>query len=328
MSITKEEGKGENKLMLIIGFLLLIVGADLLVKGSSNIAKKFNIPEILIGLTIVALGTSMPELIITISSTSQNATDLIIGNAIGSNLCNLLLIMGITAILRPIVIDKETKSIHLPVALFSTIVVLCLGIGILGSPNNLINRTDGIILVVLYLLYFLYPIIIEIKDIKTSVNENKKKHIKVKGILISIFFIIIGIIALKNGGDIVVNESTEIAIKYGVSERVIGLTIVAVGTALPELITSIIAVIKKEDNLAVGNLIGSCILNSFLILGTGAIITPLAFSREFILNLILLIFSTILIWSYCIIGKKNTITRYKGILLLITYFVYMINLFK
>ena len=313
--------------MLIIGFLLLIVGADLLVKGSSNIAKKFNIPEILIGLTIVALGTSMPELIITISSTSQNATDLIIGNAIGSNLCNLLLIMGMAAILRPIIIDRETKFIHLPVALFSTIVVLGLGIGILGSPNNLINRIDGIILVALYILYFLYPIIIEIKDIKTSVNESKKKHIKVKGILISIFFIIIGIIALKNGGDIVVNESTEIAMKYGVSERVIGLTIVAVGTALPELITSIIAVIKKEDNLAVGNLIGSCILNSFLILGTGAIITPLAFSSEFIFNLVLLIFTTILIWAYSFIGRKNTITRYKGVLLLTTYLIYIINLF-
>lgn len=248
--------------MLIVGFLLLIIGADLLVKGSSNIAKKFNIPEILIGLTTVALGTSMPELIITISSASQNATDLIIGNAIGSNLCNLLLIMGIIAILRPIIIDKETKFIHLPVA------------------------------------------------------------------LLSILFIIVGIIALRSGGDIVVNETTEIAMKYGISERVIGLTIVAIGTALPELVTSIIAVIKQEGNLAVGNLIGSCILNSFLILGTGAIITPLAFSREFILNLILLIFSIILIWLYCMIGKKNTITRYKAILLLTTYLIYIINLFK
>lgn len=314
--------------MLIVGFLLLIVGADLLVKGSSNIAKKFNIPEILIGLTIVALGTSMPELIITISSASQNATDLIIGNAIGSNLCNLLLIMGIIAFLRPITIDKETKFIHLPVALFSTIVVLSLGLGILGSPNNIISRTDGIILVVLYLLYFLYPIIIEIKDIRTSMKENKKKHIKAKGTLLSILFIIVGIIALKSGGDIVVNEATEIAIKYGISERVIGLTIVAIGTALPELITSIIAVIKKEGNLAVGNLIGSCILNSFLILGTGAIITPLAFSREFLLNLILLIFSIILIWVCCFIGKKNTITRYNAMLLLIIYSVYIVNLFK
>lgn len=314
--------------MLILGFLLLVIGADILVKGSGNIAKKFNIPEILIGLTIVALGTSMPELIITISSASQNATDLIIGNAIGSNLCNLLLIMGTIAILRPIIIDKETILIHLPVALISSVAVLCLGVGILGSPNNLINRTDGIILVSLYLIYFLYPVIIEIKDIKKSVKEKSQKSNKSENILLSIIFIILGVIALKFGGDIVVNESTEIAIKYGISERVIGLTIVAIGTALPELITSIIAVIKKEGDLAVGNLIGSCILNSFLILGTGAIIKPLAFSNEFIFNLILLIFSIILIGGFCIIGKKNTITRYKGALLLMIYLIYMINLFK
>lgn len=314
--------------MLIIGFALLIVGADLLVKGSSNIAKKFHIPEMLIGLTIVAIGTSMPELIITISSASSNATDLIIGNAIGSNLCNLLLIMGITAFLRPIEIDNETKLIHLPVALFSTIVVLFLGLEILGSPNHTISRNDGIILVVLYILYFIYPIIIEVKDIKNSVEENKKKHIKSKNILLSLFWVVLGIVLLKIGGDLVVNKSTEIAMRYGISERVIGLTIVAIGTALPELITSIVAVIKKEEDLAVGNLIGSCILNFFLILGTGAIIISLSISIEFIYNLILLAFSVLLILVCCFIGKKNTITKPKAILLLTIYLCYMINLFK
>ena len=141
--------------MLILGFFLLILGADLLVRGSSNIAKKFHIPEMLIGLTIVALGTSMPELIITISSGNQNSTDLIIGNAIGSNLCNLLFILGMTAILRPIKIDKETKIIHLSVALISTITILSMGIGLLGSQENVISSTDGMILVSLYFLYFL-----------------------------------------------------------------------------------------------------------------------------------------------------------------------------
>ena len=314
--------------MLIIGFILLVWGADLLVKGSSNIAKKFHIPEMLIGLTIVALGTSMPELIITLSSAKQNATDLIIGNAIGSNLCNLLLIMGLVAILRPIKLDKDTKFIHLPVALISTLAVLGLGVGILGSPQNLINKTDGIILVMAYFLYFLYPIIVEIKDIKNTIKENHKKHVKTTNIFISIFLVLIGAILLKIGGDLVVNEATEIAIKYNISERVIGLTIIAVGTALPELITSIIAVIKKDDDLATGNLIGSCILNSFLILGTGAIITPLAFSGAFINNLVLLSFSIILIWLFGFIGKKDTITRGQALILLILYLGYMINLFK
>ena len=312
--------------MIMIGFFLLVLGADLLVKGSSNIAKKFHIPEMLIGLTIVALGTSMPELIITISSTQQNATDLIIGNAIGSNLCNLLLIMGLVAILRPIKIDKETKLIHLPVSLLSTIAVL--GVGILGSPASMISKGDGIFLVILYFLYFLYPIIVELKDIITSIKENKKKHVKTKNILSSILFVILGVVSLKYGGDLVVNEAIGIAIKYGISERVLGLTIVAIGTALPELITSIIAVIKKEDNLAVGNLIGSCILNSFLILGTGAIIQPLSFSTEFINNLILLAFTTMLILGYCFIGKKDTITRPKALILLIIFSGYIINLFR
>lgn len=313
--------------MLIIGFLLLIVGADLLVKGSSNIAKKFHIPEMIIGLTIVALGTSMPELIITITSANQNATDLIMGNAIGSNLCNLLFILGMVAILRPVNIDDETKFIHIPVALFSTLAILGMGLGLLGSQNNIISRTDGIILVILYFIYFLYPIIIEIKDIKESIRTNKRKRINAKNILLSIFFIILGVVALKMGGDLVVDKSTEIAMKYGISERVIGLTVVAIGTALPELITSIVAIIKKEGDLAVGNLIGSCILNSFLILGTGAIITPLAVSVELIKNLILLTFSIMLIWLFCFIGKKNMLTRVEGIILLAIFVGYIESLF-
>jgi len=313
--------------MIIIGFILLIWGADLLIKGSSNIAKKFNISEIIIGLTIVALGTSTPELIITISSALKNSTDLIIGNAIGSNLCNLLLIMGVIAILRPIKIDKETRLVHLPVALLSTIVVLGLGIGVLGSPNNIINRTDGIILVSLYLMYFLYPVIIEIKNIRKTMREKKKKQFRTINTIFSILFIVIGIFSLKVGGDIVVSQASKIALEYNISERVIGLTIVAIGTALPELVTSIISIIKKEEDLAVGNLLGSCILNSFLILGAGSIITPLEFSLEFIFNLVLLIFSIILIWLSCLIGKKNIITRYNAVLLLIIYFVYKIKLF-
>lgn len=314
--------------MIIIGFLLLIIGADLLVRGASDVAKKFHIPEMLIGLTIVALGTSFPELMITITSAQKNATDLIIGNAVGSNLCNLLLIMGLVAIIQPVKIDKETKFVHIPVALISTLVVLGMGMGILGSSSNVISKIDGIILVTLFLIYFLYPIIIEIKDILGSVKENKKNHIKTEKLVLSIFFIILGVILLKAGGDLVVNNSTEIALKYGISESVIGLTIIAIGTALPELITSIIAVFEKDENLAIGNLIGSCILNSFLILGTGALITPLAFSAELIYDLILLTFSIILIWAFCFVGKKNTITRYNATLLLVIFSIYFINLFK
>ena len=315
-------------LLIILGFILLILGADLLVRGSSNIATRFHIPEIIIGLTIVALGTSMPELIITISSANKGATDLIIGNAIGGNLCNLLFILGATAMLRPIQLDKDVKTVHLPVAFISTLVILFMGIGILGSPDNFINKSDGRILVILYFIYFLYPIIIEIKDIWKTEREEKRSNEKSKiSVLLSIVFIIIGVVLLKFGGDLVVDEASALANIFGLSQRVIGLTIVAIGTALPEMITAVIAVVKAEGGLAIGNLIGSCIVNSFLILGTGALITPLEFSREFNENLILLAVAILFIWISCFIGKKNTITRYKAAVLLLMFIYYMWKLF-
>ena len=269
----------------------------------------------------------MPELVITISSAGNGATDLIIGNAIGSNICNLLLILGVTAILRTIEIDKETRRIHLPVALISNITILFMGLGFLGSKSNVISREDGRILIILYSLYFLYPILVELKDIIISIKKEKNnKTEKRSSFILSILVIVIGAILLKYGGDIVVDEASKIAAIYGISERVIGLTIVAIGTALPELITSIIASVKGEQGLALGNLIGSCILNSFLILGVGAIITPLIFTMEFVKSLILLIASIVLIMMFSYIGKRNTITRYDAGILLVIYVIYVFNL--
>lgn len=315
----------EITISVIAGFALLMLGADLLVRGSSNIAKRFHIPEMIIGVTIVALGTSMPELMITISSAQKGATDLIIGNAIGSNLCNLLLILGITAVLRPIKMEKDVKIVHLPVAYISTLTIFAMGSGLFGSSLGTINSTDGKILIALYFIYFLYPILIEIKDIwKTKNKRTSEENIKV---IPSLIFIIMGAILLKLGGDIIVEEASNLAEFFGISQRIIGLTIVAVGTALPELITSIVAVVKKDEGLAVGNLIGSCILNSFLILGVGALITPLAFSMEFVENIILLLISILFIWCSCLIGKKDTITRTKAVILLITYIIYIVRLF-
>lgn len=315
-------------IMIVIGFVLLVLGAELLVRGSSNIASKFHIPEMLIGLTIVALGTSAPELIITVTSAFSGNTDLIIGNAIGSNLCNLLFILGLMAIIRPIFIDEDAKKVHIPIAFLSVLVILFIEISHISSNPSFIGRVDGIILVILFLAYFTYPIFSEIKDIrkayKENMNEESTKNIK---IFVQIIFIIIGIVLLKFGGDFVVDYSTEIAQALGISERVIGLTIVAIGTAMPELITSIIAVIRKDTDLAVGNLVGSCVLNLLLILGVGAIITPLEFSNEFTQNLILLAISTLILWIFNFIGKKNTITRFKGFILLIIFTFYMVGLF-
>ena len=317
-----------NILFIVLGFILLVIGADLLVRGASNIASKFHIPEMLIGLTIVALGTSAPELIITITSASSGSTDLIIGNAIGSNLCNLLFILGLIAVIRPILIDAEAKKIHIPVALLAAVIILIMEMTNFGSNLSFISRMDGIILVTFFLIYFTYPIFKEIKDIKQVYIENKNDESKKKiNIFIQIIFIVIGVILLKYGGDFVVDYSTEIAQYFGVSERVIGLTIVAIGTAMPELLTSIISVIRKDNDLAVGNLVGSCVVNLFLILGVGAIITPLEFSTEFTQNLILLIISNLILWIFNFIGKKSTITRFKGFILLLIFTLYMIGLF-
>lgn len=313
-------------LMIIIGFLLLVLGADLLVKGASNIAKKFHITEMLIGLTIVAIGTSAPELIITITSANSGATDLIIGNAIGSNLCNLLLILGLMAIIHPVEINDEVKKLHFPVALLAPIILLILELFQIRSSQYYLDRVDGIILAILFMLYFLYPIITEIGDIVKTFKE-KKQDTQNINIFLSIFIFIVGAVLLKYGGDFVVDNATHIAEQLNVTERVIGLTVVAIGTAMPELVTSIIAVLKKDTDLAVGNLVGSCIFNIFLILGVGASITPLEFSTEFNQNLILLIVSTFIVWLFNFIGKKNVLTRSKGVILLLIFSFYIVNLF-
>ncbi len=314
-----------NLLQILFGLLLLIIGAEFLVRGASNIAKKFHIPEILIGLTIVSIGTSMPELFITVKSAVQNSTDLIVGNSIGSDLCNLLFILGLMAILNPISIQKETKKFHIPIAFASTILILLMSIG----ENGTIGFIKGLILIILFILYILYPILLDRKKIVEEYREekkNKNKNEKEKNTFLQILSMFIGFVLLKVGGDLVVDCATIIAEEHGVSERVIGLTIVAIGTALPELITSIVATIKKDADIAVGNLIGSSVLNSFLILGLGAIITPIPISGEFISNLILLTFSTGLLWLFCYIPKKDTITRLKGLFLVIIFAIYIINL--
>ena len=315
-------------LLIILGLILLILGADLLVKGSSSIAKKFHIPEILVGLTIVAIGTSAPELIITITSAQNSMSDLIIGNAIGSNLCNILLILGLMGIISPVKIEKEARNFHIPVAIISTILILLMGLGILGNNTSFINWKEGIFLLILFVVYFSYPIVKEFEDILISIKNNSDNaELKKINPFLCFIFIVLGIILLKYGGDLVVDYSTIIAETLNISERVIGLTIVAIGTALPELVTSIVSIIKKDTDLAVGNIIGSCTLNLLLILGIGAILTPLEFTTEFIQNLILLCFCTFTIWLFNFIGTKNTVTRFKGVILLLIFIFYMISLF-
>lgn len=313
-----------NIFIILVGLAFLILGAELVVRSASNIAKKFYIPEILIGLTIVSIGTSIPELIITIKSAFKGSTDLILGNAIGSNLCNLLLILGIMGLIKPIYIQEETKKFHIPIAFFATTFLLIISI---LKENGVINSFLGVILIILFIAYIIYPILLDKKRIVKEYKKAKEnKDINNRNIFFQLFIILLGLILLKQGGDLVVNRATIIAENYGLSERVIGLTIVAIGTALPELITSIVSTISNNTDIGIGNLIGSSMVNFFLILGVGATIVPIKISEKFIENLFLLTFANILIWSFCYIPKKNIITRIKAFSLVGIFAIYLINL--
>lgn len=239
-------------IVIAIGFALLIFGADRLVKGCSNLAKKFNIPEIIIGLTIVAIGTSMPELIITVTSAISGHTDLIIGNAIGSDICNFLLILGFIALFRTVTMDAETRKIHLPAAIISTIMLLIMANGVFGIGGSDISRLEGIILLIAGISYFSYPIYVEVKDIiMTRQGKEESEEKKKISIAMAIVNIVVGIILLKYGSDFVVEHATQMAEKLGIAQSVIGLTVIAVGTALPEIVTSVVAVIRKDTDMAV-----------------------------------------------------------------------------
>lgn len=317
-----------NILLIILGFFLLIKGADILVDGASNIAKKFHIPEIVIGLTIVAIGTSMPELMVSLNASIKGLSDISVGNVIGSNLANLLLILGVTSIIKPLVFKRETKLIESPFTLFITILFFIFANYSIFGDINVISRGEGVGLLLLCVLFIIYNLIMAKKGNefdREKVKINKKEEKKIN-ILKSLIMIIIGIIGLKFGGDFVVENVRELAISFGVSEKLVSLTIVAFSTSLPELITSITATRKGEEDMAIGNIIGSQILNILLIIGVSSVIFPITYSISYNMDLYILIGASILFVLYPFIGKKDTMTRYNGILFVCIYILYMINL--
>ena len=317
-----------NILLILLGFFLLIKGADFLVDGASNVAKKFHIPEIVIGLTIVAIGTSMPEFMVSLNASIKGFSDISLGNVIGSNLVNLLFILGVTAIISPLLFKRETKLIENPFTLFVTILLFVFGnYAILGN-NGIISRGEGIILLIFCILFIIYNIIMskkgnEFDGEKVKINKKEEKKIN---IFKSIIMIIIGIIGLRFGGDFVVENVREIALLFGISEKLISLTIVAFSTSLPELITSITATRKGEEDLAIGNIIGSQIFNILLILGISSVISPITYSISYNFDMYILIAASFIFMLYPFIGKKDTMTRTNGIFFVCIYIVYMINL--
>lgn len=252
--------------LIIIGFVLLIVGADILVDGSSGIAKKFHIPEIIIGLTIVSIGTSMPELFVSITSALDGYSDMAIGNIIGSNLCNLLLILGLSATIKSVVFQKETRLYEIPMCLLVTIVLMYF-----CNSQGGISRLEAVILLVLFCAFIGYTIYMGRKESKKEIVEIQTEE-KKNSILKNIVFVLLGIFSLKFGGDLVVDNAVNVARYFNWSEKLISLTILAVGTSLPELVTSVTAAVKGNSDIAIGNIIGSNIFNILLIIGVSAFI--------------------------------------------------------
>ena len=326
--------EGEYNLLLeivfiIIGFVLLVKGADLLVKAATSIAKKFGLSEMLIGLTIVAIGTSLPEVFITITSAIDGHSDLIIGNAIGSCICNFLLVIGISALVRPVKFDRRIVKTHLPIGIAAMVLLLFLGNTTKLGETYVIYRWQGAILLLCTVAYIIYTIYEEKKLKNKTVDDEIIKDVESKeinSIPIIILYLILGILGLKFGSDFVVDNSILVAGRLGLSESFIGMTIVAVGTALPEIITGIIAARRNETDLLLGNITGSNILNLCLLIGLGAVINPLHFTVNFNISILILIVVTILLQFIATINKNNELDRKKGMILIIVYIIYILSI--
>lgn len=331
---------------------MLIKGAEVLVDGAENIATILKIPKIIIGLTLVSIGTSLPELIISIQSATKGFADISIGNVIGSCICNLLFVLGATTIVRPIFVEEDTRKSDLPISLISIFLI-----AVFGNFSNKITRYEGILLL-MFLGIFIFQLFIrmnetdqkdngEIKNISDTNNqinlikkqnnnssnfnekeikENEKSQNNKKKILKDILFILGGIILLKYGGDFVVDNSSNVAKIFGLSDRLIGLTIISIGTSLPELITGVVAAINDDEEIAVGNVIGSNILNLLLVLGITAIINPISYTEDFNINIIILFVSSFIIWTISVLKKEHKLGRNEGITMLLSYILYLISL--
>ena len=306
-------------ILMIIGFVLLVKGADFVIKGASDIAKKFHLSQMLIGIVIVGIGTSLPEIIVTIESTLTGNPDIIIGNSIGSCICNLLLVIGIASVCNPLKIDNKILQVHLPVSAF-TILILAIFCNF-GKGNFIISKTEALTLLILAIIYMIYTVR-EGKE-KAEEDENNKKS----SIFVILLYLSLGVVGLKFGADFVVSGATQIAEFFGVSESVISMTIVAIGTSLPEIVTSIIATIKKESDLAIGNVIGSNIFNICLLPGIGAMIKSINYDLGFNKSLIFLLMVTMYMLIFDLFRNRRIISRNHGVIFILLFCLYVSCLF-
>ncbi len=309
-----------NILLLIGGLALILMGANCLTDGASSVAKKWGVSDLVIGLTIVAFGTSAPELVISSLSAVSGSAELAIGNVVGSNIFNILIIIGCVALVMPIKVDKSIMSNEIPLVILSALVMLfCANDAILnGGTANLISRADGLILLLFFAIFMRYTFSIATKGCG---NDNTEEIKTMSGIKAT-FFILGGLAGLIFGGQFFVDGASGIALSMGVSESVVGLTIVAAGTSLPELATSLTAAFKKNPGMAIGNVIGSNIFNSFFILGFASTISPLPMGGITNFDMLTMVGASVLFFIFGWLFKRRTITRVEGAIMVACYIAY------
>lgn len=305
-------------ILLAVGFVMLMKGADWFVDGAAWLADKFGIPQLVIGLTIVAMGTSAPEAAVSISAALRGSAEITIGNVLGSNILNILIILGITAVIRPVLVQRSTVRYEMPFVILVS--VLLAGLGLMDQK---ITRGEGVVLwlfMLAYLLYLLWMSKHGTQPEEPDEEEKKASPLKMAAL------IIIGLILVVWGSDVTVDAATKLATAFGMTERFIGLTIVALGTSLPELVTSVTAAIKGKSDIAVGNIVGSNIFNILFVVGTTALITPVAYSLDFTVDSMVAIGAAVLL-LLCVAVRKR-LARTGGIIMLVCYGAYFLYLIR
>ena len=310
-------------LLLIVGFAALIFGAVKLVDAASSLAAKFGVPSMVIGLTIVAFGTSAPEMVVNVFAATSGSTEMVLGNVLGSNIFNVLGILGISAMIYPLAVKTNTTWIEIPLSLLAGICVFVVGADILldKNPSNIISRSDAIMLLLFFLIFLVYNLVISKgapveEEIKTEEYSTGK----------AVLFILLGLAGLIIGGRLIVTSAVSIAEAIGLSERVIGLTVVSIGTSLPELATSIIAVRKRNVDIAIGNVVGSNIFNIFLILGVSGSIMPLTVSESSLFDILVNILASFLLFIFVFTGRGRQLERWEGAVFVSLYVAYLVYL--
>ena len=303
--------------LLVLGFTMLVVGADKFVDGAAGIADKFGIPQMVIGLTIVAMGTSAPEAAVSVTAALKGNADITIGNVVGSNILNVLVILGLCALFTSVKIAKSTLKIELPIMLVITVMMV-----VQGCIGGYVTRIDGVIMWIAFIGYLTYLFVVA-KNNPQSVEEDEEKVQPVWKLLL---FAVAGLVLIVWGSDVTVDAATKLATAAGLSTHFIGLTIVALGTSLPELFTSVSAAKKGNADIAIGNIVGSNIFNILFVVGTSALITPVIFESKFIVDSIVAILAGVLLWVCTF--KKKLLVRPHGVIMLVCYAVYFVYLLK